>query len=1002
MEPLEEEVCPLITPYTDKLGVPHKTLDLLYRVRQHDPEEGPIPITYPPTVRSTMKNGKELKIRNYQTQSIAHFIKMPRHIDGHGVGLGKAQPLSAKVLTPYGWTTMGQLKIGDEIVDPDGGTGVVEAIFPQGSKPIFKFEMMDGSFTECCEDHLWHVYTMADKMRETGGRVLSTKDLINLGLSKKNKGWRRSKFFLPVAQPSCFNSNNDLPIPPYLLGALIGDGGLSKISISLTSADKEIIDRVKLELPDNLELKTTSGKYGFRISSGRKVSNKNSILESLRNLDLMGHKSNTKFIPINYLLSSIDDRKLLLQGLLDTDGECSKDGLVYYHTSSYKLAGDIAELVRSLGGLATISKPRKRFFVYKGVKKQGLDSYYISIRTSFNPFFLERKKSRWKPPIMSNAIKSIKPLNTQPAQCIKVSSKRNLYITDNYIVTHNTLMAIVASACKIAKNPNLKVIVMGTKSTTYQWKGEYENFTSLNVEVLQDTYKKMKGSEARLAQIEDFLKSKTQNVLICKYTSLVGRRRTIDGEFDQDGNPISRGQKEEVSPEVQALIDLMKVYGQNVVLVCDEAQKFKSTTSQIRRMILKLQPHISVIWAMTATIIQNSLEEMYSISCAIGIRPFGAMALFRDRFCIYKQVHVGRGIMKDVLVGYRNVREFKIGMRPFYYGRSQAQVKEPLPKLTTVYHPVDLDKKQAKLLLEDIPNGKFILPPSIRKKGGELYEKERDVNNMMTQLSVFQLVANHPSLLDPANKTEFYTKKLSPKEEMLLELLEGDLEGEKVIVFTKSRSWIDRFEKLFEMGCFGDRKFLRITGAENEKERDIVKKLFQENPDYTLLFINSAASEGVNLQQAAHMVMLDAPWSWGQLLQTVGRMVRMASPHSACSLHIILARGTIDEYAIEVLKGKGQLFEIILGESYSAGVLTEDGNDLDLASGMEKLNDDEEFKKLLKAHVKTTKMGDFLNGSMLEEAQDQDGYKMAFEKGGKGSKKSVTIKEELDFSKWSF
>ena len=127
----------------------------------------------------------------------------------------------------------------------------------------------------------------------------------------------------------------------------------------------------------------------------------------------------------------------------------------------------------------------------------------------------------------------------------------------------------------------------------------------------------------------------------------------------------------------------------------------------------------------------------------------------------------------------------------------------------------------------------------------------------------------------------------------------------------------------------------------------------------------------------------------------------MASPHSACTLHIIPARGTIDEYTIEVLKGKGQLFEVILGESYSAGVLFDDGNDLDLTSGMEKLNDDEEFKKLLQAHVKSTKMGEYLNGSMLVEANEDDDYKMAFEKGSKKGKKSV-IKEELDFSKWSF
>ena len=1001
----DEVICPLVSEFSDKLGMAHKTMDLLWRVRQHDPEDGPIPVTIPPSIRKTTKTGKEFKIRNYQTQSIAHMIKMHRYIDGHAVGLGKAQPLTAKVLTPSGWTHMGDLKVGDVVTDPDGGEGVVEAVFPQGTKTIYCLETMDGARTECCEDHLWHVYTMEDKQRKTQGRVLTTAELLKAGVAKANgpQGWRRSKFFLPLVKPVEFNASSPLPIAPYTMGALLGDGGWTTCATHLSTIDPEISDRVAKELPDNLKLAPVGDGVSFRISSGLSQKNENQFAVYLKELKLRGTYSHQKFIPESYLRASVTDRLALLQGLLDTDGSCAKSGLVYYYTSSIKLAQDISELVRSLGGVAKISKPKKAFYVYNGEKRQGKDSFYVSIKTEFNPFFLARKVALWRPQLLARAIKSIEQVSSQEAQCIRVSTTRNLYITDDYIVTHNTISAIVASAYILNKRPDFKVIVLGTKSTTYQWAGEYENFSHLKAEVLQDTYKKMKGSEARLAQIEDFLNGES-HVLVAKYTSLVGRRALLDvvDGFDQDGNPAGKNQREAVSPEVQALVDIMKQHGHRVILVLDECQKFKSTTSQIRNMILKLQPHMAIIWAMTATVIQNSLDEFYSIACAIGIRPFGAMRAFRERFCIYRSVHVGRGIYKDQLEGYRDVKAFKLGMRPFYYGRSQSQVKEPIPKLNTVYHPVDLDKVQARLITHDIKNGTFILPPIMKKNcEGEFYEKERDIDNRMTMLAVVQQIANNPCLLDKTDLKALYSKALSPKEEMLLDLLDGELAGEKVLVFTKSRVWIDRFEELFKRGHFSSRKFLRITGAESEKQREVNKQLFQNSPDYDLLFINTAAAEGVNLQQAAHMICLDLPWSWGVLLQLVGRMVRMASPHSACTLHIVPARGTVDEYTIDTLKGKSALFEAILGETYSAGCLT-DSNDLDLASGMDKMNDDAEFMKLLKAHVKSVKMGSFIDGKQVAEAQALgEDYKMAHETPASVPKKRVSFSEE-DFAKWKF
>ena len=127
----------------------------------------------------------------------------------------------------------------------------------------------------------------------------------------------------------------------------------------------------------------------------------------------------------------------------------------------------------------------------------------------------------------------------------------------------------------------------------------------------------------------------------------------------------------------------------------------------------------------------------------------------------------------------------------------------------------------------------------------------------------------------------------------------------------------------------------------------------------------------------------------------------MASPHSACTLHIVPARGTVDEYTIDTLKGKSALFEAILGETYSAGCLT-DSNDLDLASGMDKMNDDAEFMKLLKAHVKSVKMGSFIDGKQVAEAQALgEDYKMAHETPASVPKKRVSFSEE-DFAKWKF
>jgi len=580
-------------------------------------------------------------------------------------------------------------------------------------------------------------------------------------------------------------------------------------------------------------------------------------------------------------------------------------------------------------------------------------------------------------------------------QMAQVLSRMIRFIDGDSVGLGKTLTAMISMCWLHQRLPRLKVIVFTTKSTTGQWADEFGRFTTLRPTIMKDKHGKLKSYPARFAQLQEFLTTDNHDILICKYSSMVGKRKKVDGKYDEDGYPTVYG-RERIASEVKEFLKIIKPHGKEILMVTDECQKYKTLGGATRNMIHILAKPCARVWPLTATIIKNTLEEMYSIASAVGIRPFGSPAEFLTEFCIMRTVHYGGGKQEEVIVGYKNVARFKAGMRPFFLGRSQRQVKEKLPRLTTTIHPIDLDEEQTRLLLKDIPSGAYRLPPKLVKTRDGMVLRDRDASNEMTLLSVFQLVANHPGLLDPSNKKEFLTRSLSPKEEALLDMLDGDYRGEKCVIYTKSKSWIDRLEHLTKEGAFTDRKFLRITGAESEDERNAAKRLFQDpEGDHDVIFINDAATEGVNLQQANHLICLDVPWSWGAMMQLVGRMLRMASPHSACTLHIMAARGSVDEYAIETLKGKKTLFEKILGESHSAGLL-DDREFYDLESGMEQTPaSDTEFLSLLKAHIKDVALTSFTKGLKLQSAQGDDTYKMAFEPGAK--KKPVRAALDADF-----
>lgn len=376
------------------------------------------------------------------------------------MGTGKAQPLSAKVLTPRGFVKMGDLKIGDTIVDPDGGTAYVEGIYPQGEKPVFEVMFSDGSKTECCEEHLWLLQNPEERFLGKPGKVVSLSEVMKSGIEQPNGN---RKWFLPEMVP--FDSGDkELPVDPYVMGLLLGDGGLSQRTPYFTSTDQELVSAVNSEIQNlgvGMSVKKV-GKYGYRLSRARKLGATNPLTDVLRRFSLDGVLSHTKFIPEIYMQAGLRQKIALLQGLIDSDGYLDRAS-IEYTTVSKTMAGQVASLVRSVGGCCrTVLK--KTTFTYKGEKKAGRIAYrlHIKLPNEIEPSRLSRKlkkrreRSKYKP---CRSIASITEVGRKECQCIRVSSKRRLYITDDHIVTHNTIKSIVATHVHANGKPYRAVIV---------------------------------------------------------------------------------------------------------------------------------------------------------------------------------------------------------------------------------------------------------------------------------------------------------------------------------------------------------------------------------------------------------------------------------------------------------------------------------------------------------------------------------------------------------------
>jgi superfamily II DNA or RNA helicase len=352
-------------------------------------------------------------------------------------GMGKAQPLHSKVLTPSGFVFMGDIRVGDLVIGSDGKPTAVLGVYPQGTKNVLTVHFNDRTTVECCEDHLWSVQTKSQKHRTGRYEVRRAADLIGDLVD----GGGNAKWFVPILKPVEFESH-DLPIDPYLLGVLLGDGGIRHRTL-FSSVDEYIVERVRTTVAAmGLHLRHCGG-CDYAITHGvPKLANP--LKELLKSLGLFGSGSHEKFIPDAYKFADISSRVELLRGLMDTDGHVRpKDAHAEFSTTSVQLAVDVCDLVRSLGGVTRVRIKAPGKYTHKDEKREGRLSYRVTVSLEVNPFAIDRKAALYKTGKNQGRTKTIVAIEKsreEECQCIKVAAPDSLYVTDGYTLTHNTVL----------------------------------------------------------------------------------------------------------------------------------------------------------------------------------------------------------------------------------------------------------------------------------------------------------------------------------------------------------------------------------------------------------------------------------------------------------------------------------------------------------------------------------------------------------------------------------
>ena len=330
-------------------------------------------------------------------------------------GGGKCLLNTSRILTDTGWKTVGAVTLSDRLVSIDGTYTQILGIFPHDNRPLYRVRFCDGAEIVADDEHRWTVRSGKYGFR-TGWQVKTTAEI----LASKDT-W--SIPLLDAPAPGSLWQGPD----PYLLGLLLGDGTLTGKFDTLYTGDTEIRDYA-------IAAGFHCGSYK-NMKDGRPFWQLWHLLNGYRAC-LGSLSKEAKHVPQELLMADPHTRLRLLQGMMDADGHCDKEGRCQTSTISEPMADAYVYLARSLGGMATKTYIAK---LHSGEKKHGW-RIRIMPANRFNPFSLYRKASRVKPRqrYTHRTIRDIEPCGIGSATCFSVAHPRQLFVVQDFILTHNT------------------------------------------------------------------------------------------------------------------------------------------------------------------------------------------------------------------------------------------------------------------------------------------------------------------------------------------------------------------------------------------------------------------------------------------------------------------------------------------------------------------------------------------------------------------------------------
>jgi hypothetical protein len=369
-----------------------------------------------------------------------NICKLPRQS-------GKALALDTPIPTPTGWTTMGDVKIGDDILSPSGNkVSVIMKTDIMHNHDCYKLYFDNGEEIIADADHLWEVDS---SYWRTGKKVITSQEIYDRYESKsQNKGGKGVQGSLYVNKSKQISFiKNSLDIDPYLLGVWLGDGYSSDGRI-IAHKDDYTFYKKRMDV----EYEREDGNcIRFKVKDFR-------LKLKLQNL------LKNKHIPQNYLRSSYEDRLELLRGLMDTDGSVRKNTRSFeFYQKNYDFALQVVELLSTLGIKSNIR--------HKKIK----DNYYhtVSFTTKEQVFNLPRKlnniDTQRATRIQENRhyIHKIEKVDSVPVACIQVDSEDHLFLCGKtFIPTHNSTTVVSYLLHYAIFNDNVNIAILANKAST--------------------------------------------------------------------------------------------------------------------------------------------------------------------------------------------------------------------------------------------------------------------------------------------------------------------------------------------------------------------------------------------------------------------------------------------------------------------------------------------------------------------------------------------------------